>query len=248
MSVLPWRLCKMIDERIEHNALYQVVATRLRKRIYDHELLPGSAIDELMLCSQFGISRTPLREALKVLHSEGLVELIPRRGCFVKDLAIEEMREIFPVMAVLEGLCAKEAVQNLTTYGLERLEALHAKLESFAASGDINNYYEINFQFHQAVQELSGNRWLQRVTTDLRKVLRLSRHKQLTLEGRLERSLKEHRQIMDAFRQRNAEAVETTMKQHLEAQLEALEMQQKEQQEEAQNHLADASVREQVHS
>lgn len=213
----------MTDDRIEHSALYQLVASRLRQRIYQRELVPGEAIDELELCKVFGISRTPLREALKVLHSEGLVELIPRRGCRVKKLELEELRDLFPVMAVLEGLCAREALQRATPADMTHLEALHAQLETFAAAGDINKYYEINFQFHQAVQQISGNRWLQRVAMDLRKMLRLSRHTQLTLADRLSRSIAEHRQIMDAFRRRDAVAVEETMKQHLNAQLEALE-------------------------
>jgi DNA-binding GntR family transcriptional regulator len=213
----------MTDDRIERSALYQLVANRLRQRIYRRELLPGEAIDELELCRAFGISRTPLREALKVLHSEGLVELIPRRGCRVKKLELDELRDLFPVMAVLEGLCAREALQRATPADMAQLEALHAQLEILAAAGDINKYYEINFLFHQAVQQISGNRWLQRVAMDLRQNLRLSRHTQLTLAGRLHRSLAEHRQIMDAFRRRDAVAVEETMKQHLNAQLEALE-------------------------
>lgn len=235
----------MINERIEHNALYQVVAKRLRKRIYDRELEPGQAIDEKELCRVFDISRTPMREALKVLHSEGLVELVPRRGCFVKDLNLKEMRELFPVMAVLEGLCAREALQRAQAADLERLESLHAELEDFAAAGDINSYYEVNFILHQAIQELSGNRWLQRVTTDLRKILRLARHIQLTVEGRLEQSLNEHRQIMDAFRRGDVEAVEQSMKSHLEAQLEALEHQEEKSQ---QKKAADLPALEQVGS
>jgi DNA-binding GntR family transcriptional regulator len=212
-----------MTERIERSALYEQVAERLRKRIYNHDLLPGQAIDEKQLCEQFGISRTPLREALKVLHSESLVELIPRRGCFVKALELDEMRELFPVMAVLEGLCAREAVSHCTEEDLARLEQLHAQLEDYAAEGNIDAYYEVNFLIHQLIQEMSQNRWLQRVTTDLRKILRLARHTQLTIDGRLQQSLQEHRKIMETFRQQDADAAEQTMKMHLTAQLETLE-------------------------
>lgn len=212
-----------MTQRIEHSALYVQVAERLRQRIYEHKLLPGQAIDEKELCDLFGISRTPLREALKVLHSEGLVELIPRRGCFVKALELEEMRELFPVMAVLEGLCAREAVMHASEEEFDRLEELHAQLEEHAAAGNIDAYYDVNFQVHQLVQEMSRNRWLQRVTSDLRKILRLARHAQLTIDGRLQQSLQEHRKIMEDFRRRDADAVEQTMKEHLNAQLDALE-------------------------
>lgn len=210
-------------EPIKRKALYQQVAERLRKRIYDHQLRPGDAIDEKELCAVFGISRTPLREALKVLHTEGLVELIPNRGCFVKRLDLEELHELFPVMAVLEGLCAREAVERCTPEDIERLESLHERLEAHAAAGDIDRYYEVNFEFHQALQELSRNRWLQRVTADLRKILRLARHAQLTAEGRLQQSLHEHRQVIEAFRQRDPDAAEQTMKEHLYAQMHVLE-------------------------
>lgn len=213
----------MSSEPIQRRALYQQVADRLRKRIYDHQLRAGDAVDEKALCRTFGISRTPLREALKVLHSEGLVELVPNRGCFVKGVDLDELRDLFPVMAVLEGLCAREAVQRGTAEDLQRLEELHERLERYAASGDIDAYYEDNFRFHQLVQELSRNRWLQRVSTDLRKILRLVRHTQLLVDGRLQRSLEEHRRIMEAFRARDADAVEQCVKEHLSAQLRALE-------------------------
>jgi len=218
----------MTNEAIQHGALYEQVAERLRKRIYQHDLAPGAAIDEKALCHTFGISRTPMREALKVLAAEGLVELVPRRGCFVRALELDELRELFPVMAVLEGLCAREALENADDQTLAELEAMHADLERHAAEGDIDAYYEDNFRFHQRLQELSGNRWLQRVVADLRKILRLARHTQLMVEGRLQHSLEEHRRVMDAFQRHDAAGVEQAMKEHLTAQLEALERRQDE--------------------
>ncbi|HKJ08112.1 MAG TPA: GntR family transcriptional regulator [Gammaproteobacteria bacterium] len=215
---------------IQRRALYQQVADRLRKRIYDGELTAGEPIDEKQLCASFGISRTPLREALKVLNSEGLVELVPSRGCFVKHVDFDELHELFVVMAALEGLCAREAVQRSDEADVQRLEGLHAGLEAHAAAGDIDAYYEDNFRFHEALQELSRNRWLQRVAADLRKILRLARHTQLTVEGRLQGSLEEHRRIMDAVRRRDADAVEQCMKEHLQVQLQVLERMQEQQQ------------------
>ena len=213
----------MVPERIERRALYQQVADRLRKRIYDQDLRPGDPIDEKELCAAFGISRTPVREALKVLASESLVDLIPNRGCRVRHLDRGELSDLFPVMAVLEGLCAREAVERSGPEDLLRLEALHIQLEQLAAAGDVHGYYDTKFRFHQAVQELSRNRWLQRQAAELRKILRLARHHQLTVAGRLQQSLEEHRRMMDGFRRRDAEAVERTMKEHLMAQMRVLE-------------------------
>lgn len=207
-----------MTERILSQALYLQVADRLRDQIYQHELIPGDPIDEMALCERYGISRTPLREALKVLSSEGLIELIPRRGSFVRSMEIEELNELFPVMMVLEGLCAREAVENCTPKDLQQLEQMHEKLENFVKEGNIDAYYEQNFVFHQAVQDLSGNKWLQRVIGDLRKVLRLARHMQLTIPGRLQESLEEHRQIMQAFSIKDPDLADKNMQNHLKQQ------------------------------
>ena len=211
-----------VTEQIKSHALYIQVADRLRTQIYRHELQPGDPIDELALCARYGISRTPLREALKVLNSEGLIVLVPRKGSFVRSMEITELNELFPVMAVLEGLCAREAVENCTPDDLKRLEDMHAKLETFAANGNIDDYYEQNFDFHQAVQDLSGNRTLQRLIGDLRKILRLDRHMQLTIPGRLQESIEEHRQIMLAFRKHDPDLADQNMQAHLHKQWQSL--------------------------
>jgi len=204
-----------VTEQIKSEALYIQVAERLKAQIYQNELKPGDAIDEMALCKRYGISRTPLREALKVLSSEGLIQLVPRKGSFVRNMDIAELNELFPVMAVLEGLCAREAVENCRDADLVRLDDMHATLEKLAESGDIDEYYEKNFEFHQAIQDLSGNRTLQRMIGDLRKVLRLARHYQLTMPGRLAASIEEHREIMHAFHARDPDMADTNMKAHL---------------------------------
>ena len=207
---------------IKTTALYQEVAELLRKKIYNSDLKPGEPIDELALAESFGISRTPLREALKVLHAEGLVTLAPRRGCFVNKLTEQDLDEMFPVMALLEGRCALEAVTKARPADLKRLEDLHARLEKHAANGDVNRYFQCNCVFHEAVQELAGNVWLKKITSELRKFLKLMRGRQLNLPGRLETSLEEHRRLMDAFRRRLPESAESIMRDHLLNQRKAL--------------------------
>lgn len=208
---------------IRHRALYQEVAERLRQLIYRGDLAAGAWIDERALAGRFGISRTPLREALKVLHAEGLVRLTPRRGSFVAgELTPRDLDEIFPLMATLEGLCALEAVRKATAADVRRLEALHARLERHAAARDVDRYYEQNYAFHEAVQELAANPWLSRMISELRRFLRLLRGRQLRFPGRLEASLAEHRRFMRALRRRDAEEAERVMRAHLMAQRAAL--------------------------
>ena len=183
----------------------------LREQIYDHVLTPGQRLDEAVLAERLGISRTPLREALKVLSTEGLVDLQPHKGCFVTELTLRDLDEIFPIMAMLEGRVAHEVAAKRTPAQLKALDALHEKLEKHAAAGDVNRYYETNYVFHHQMQECAGNRWLQVVIGDLRKLMKLSRHHSLRLEGRLEASLAEHRALMKALHAQDADGAERLM-------------------------------------
>ena len=201
--------------RIAHTALYQEVAERLRQRIFAHDLTPGDWIDEQKLAEEYGISRTPLREALKVLAAEGLVDLKPRRGCYVTEISRQDIDDIFPLMAMLEGRCAFIAVQLAKPADIRGLKAIHEKLELAAKESRIDAFFEANQEFHRRIQELTNNRWLLSVIQDLRKVLKLSRLHSLSLEGRLQQSLEEHRVIMAAFEAGDAEQAEKSMHDHL---------------------------------
>ena len=174
-------------------------------------------MDEQALADDYGISRTPLREALKVLASEGLVTLKPRRGCYVTEISERDLDEIFSVMALLEGQCAHITARKATDADLERLRKIHEKLEKAAGGGDIDGYFEANQAFHQALQKITDNRWLLQVIEDLRKVIKLSRHHSLFSEGRLEQSLAEHRGILAALIERDAERAELLMRAHIDS-------------------------------
>lgn len=196
-------------------ALYEQVAERLRSRIYAHELAPGAWIDEQALALEYGISRTPMREALKVLAAEGLVRLKPRRGCYVTELSEQDLDEIFPVMALLEGRCAFEAAQKAAPADLLHLDAIHQRLERHAADGDTDRFFEANQEFHAAIQQLAGNRWLSQLIDDTRKMLKLTRRDSLRLEGRLKQSLTEHRAIIKAIQDHAANDAGRLMQAHL---------------------------------
>jgi DNA-binding GntR family transcriptional regulator len=175
--------------RITPTALYQEVAERLRQRIFAHELTPGTWIDEQKLAEQYGISRTPLREALKVLASEGMVDLKPRRGCYVTEISRQDLDDLFPLIALLEGRCAADAVKRAKPAEIRELKTIHERLEAAARDGRMDAFFEANQEFHRRIQELANNRWLLSVIQDLRKVLKLSRMHSLSLEGRLQQSL-----------------------------------------------------------
>ncbi|HQX83292.1 MAG TPA: GntR family transcriptional regulator [Vicinamibacterales bacterium] len=201
--------------RIAPLALYQEVAERLRERIFSHELPPGTWVDEQALAEHYGISRTPLREALKVLASEGLVTLKPRRGCYVTEISERDLDEVFSVMALLEGESARVCADRASDADLQRLRDVHADLERAATASDINGFFEANQAFHLSIHEIADNRWLLHVIEDLRKVIKLSRHHSLFSEGRLEQSLAEHRDILEALLARDATMAETRMRSHI---------------------------------
>ena len=202
--------------------MHDGVAARLRTMLFDGELAAGEFIDEKALAKAWSVSRTPLREALKVLAAEGLVDLVPHRGCRVTLLSEDDADALFPVMALLEGRCAFEAASKASDEDLHQLRRLHDELERHAAAQSIDGYYHANHGFHSFVQKLADNRWLDRVTGDLRRFMRLMRGRQLALPGRIAASINEHRVLIDAFEQHDAARAERAMHDHLMAQLVAL--------------------------
>jgi DNA-binding GntR family transcriptional regulator len=194
-------------------ALYEQVAERLRARIMAHTLAPGSWIDEQALTAEYGISRTPLREALKVLAAEGLVTMKLRRGAYVTEVSERDLAEVFHLLSLLESDAAAEAARSATDAQLGELQALHQALEDSVADRDA--FFRANEQFHLRLLEIAGNRWRHQLVTDLRKVMKLNRHHSLFKQGRLDASLKEHRRIMAALKARDGAKVQQLMQQHL---------------------------------
>jgi len=195
--------------------LYEEVAERLRTSIFSHEFAPGDWVDEQALAIQYGISRTPMREAIKVLASEGLITMKMRRGAYVTEVSKSDLSQIFTVLALLEGQACREVAKIATEKELDDLDSLHLKLERSAADRDLDLFFAINQQFHDKIQEICANPWMQRVILDLRKVLKLQRRDSLCKRGRLESSLLEHRKILSALLARDADLAEKLMKEHL---------------------------------
>lgn len=195
-------------------ALYQEVAERLRQQIFARELEPGSWIDELRLCADFGISRTPLREALKVLAAEGLVTMKVRRGAYVTEMSERDVREAYQLLALLESDAAAQVAAHAADAELAELQQLHDALE--AQVGQRDAFFAANERFHMRLLEIEGNRWRQQIVTDLRRVMKLNRHHSLFKQGRLAESLDEHRALMAAIRSRDAATAMRLMGAHFE--------------------------------
>ncbi|QWD63180.1 GntR family transcriptional regulator [Polynucleobacter sp. MWH-UH2A] len=211
-----------MNTKLNNRPLYEDVADRLREQIFAKQLAPGSWLDEQSLADQFGISRTPMREAIKVLASEGLVTIKMRRGAYVTEIARSDLEQIFTILSLLEGEAAKQTALKASEEELNQLDYWHHRLEKAAADRDIEQFFEINGKFHELIQEIAGNRWMNGVIADLRKVLRLHRRDSLTSTGRLQNSLLEHREILKALLKRDQTGAEMAMRKHVERGLEAL--------------------------
>jgi DNA-binding GntR family transcriptional regulator len=182
-------------------ALYEEVAELLRQRIFARELEPGSWIDEMRLAEEYGISRTPMREALKVLAAEGLVTMKVRRGAYVTEVNEKDQRDVYHLLSLLEADAAAVVAECATDDELQELKALHQELESAVEQTD--RFFALNERFHMRVLAIADNRWRDQMVADLRKVMKLNRHNSLLKTGRLAESLQEHRAIVQALLQRD---------------------------------------------
>ncbi len=205
-------------------SIYHIqIADMLREMIMTGDLKEGDKINENKLCSSIGVSKTPLREALRVLSVEGLIELVPNRGAFVTQPEFNEIREMFDVMILLEGFCARTACEKMTPEDFSNLEKLHERLEHKFEKEDQKGYIQINNQYHSFVQELAGNRSLNQIIDGLRKRILLYRFQSLNARGRMADSIQEHRELLEVFRRHEHQKAERLMQLHLKKQLTALE-------------------------
>jgi len=200
-------------------ALYEEVAELLRQRIFARELEPGSWIDEVKIAEAYGISRTPLREALKVLAAEGLVTMKVRRGAYVTEVNEKDLSDVYHLLALLESDAAGVVAERATEAELESLAELHQSLER--AQGDREAFFRINEEFHQRLLQLADNRWREQMVADLRKVMKLNRHQSLLKSGRILESLQEHRLLLQALQSRDAAVSAQRMREHFLSGLEA---------------------------
>jgi DNA-binding GntR family transcriptional regulator len=195
--------------------LYLDIADVIREKIFQHQLKPGAWINEKEITQELEISRTPLREAIKVLAAEGLVTMKIRRGAYVTEVDNQDLGNIFEVISILEAQAAFDVATNASENELEQLDNIHTRLEKAAADRDIDRFFELNQDFHDKIQEISGNRWMRKVISDLRQVLKLQRRNSLTKLGRLEQSLQEHRLILSAIIARKGDLAQELMINHL---------------------------------
>lgn len=185
--------------RLNRSSLHEQIVGMLRKMILEGRLLPGQHIDEKMLCEQFEISRTPLREALKVLNSEGLVDLLPNRGARVSGTSPHLVSECFDVVAGLERTAAEIAAHAVSAEDLQTLRDIQEQMEQHYRASNEVDYFTMNDRAHSLVVEFSGNSILISMHARLMTKIRQARFAGLTVPNRWHESILEHREILDAL-------------------------------------------------
>ena len=208
---------------IKKRTLHEEIANNLREMIMTGELKEGEKINENDICGLMGISKTPLREALRVLSAEGHVRLVPNRGSYVRRHTFVELREMFDVMSVLEGACARAAAKKMSEKDFSSLVKIHENLEQEYTRRNQKKYIHYNNLYHILLEELAGNQTLSQIIVGLRQKILLYRYESLSLPERFDQSIEEHRRLLEAFRKRDPEKAENLMRSHLRNQGDALE-------------------------
>lgn len=197
------------------NRLSESIREAIEEEIATGKLLPGTRLDEVELAARFGVSRTPLREAMRQLLGEGLLESRPPRGAVVAQVTPQRLIEMFEVMAELEAMCARLAARRMSDEELATIEAAHEACRASAAARDSDGYFYANERFHYAIYAASHNAFLFEQAAALQRKLRPYRRLQLRVRHRLPRSFEEHQAILDALRAGDADLAMQSVRGHV---------------------------------
>jgi DNA-binding GntR family transcriptional regulator len=211
-----------LAEPIARRSLHDELVGRLREMIIEGHLEPGEKLSEQALGDLFQVSRTPLREALKVLATEGLIEIRPNRGARVAPLTVADLDEAFPIMGALEALSGELACQNATDAQIKKAQALHRQMVEKYEAGALPAYFRLNEQIHEVILAAAGNRTLARMQHGLAGKVRRARYLANMSPERWAAAVSEHEEIIDAFAARDGKRLGKILKRHLANKLEAV--------------------------
>src|ERR1700730_6542751 len=200
----------------EPASLHADIVNELRDFIVEGHLAPGIRIPERELCEKFGISRTPLREALKVIAAEGLIELLPNRGARVRQFSETDIRNLFEVLSGLDFVAGRLACARITDQAIAAIEKLHLEMYTHYLRRELTDYFRINQKIHQAIVDAAANPLLSANFANLNSIVRRLRYSaNLVHRDRLGDAMREHEQIVDALKRRSAEELGLLMFQHM---------------------------------
>ncbi|MEW6172490.1 MAG: GntR family transcriptional regulator [Bacillota bacterium] len=199
-----------------YKPLREVVFESLREAIIKGIMKPGERIMEVQLAEELGVSRTPVREAIRKLELEGLVVMLPRRGAYVAGISVKDMADVFEVRAALEALAAGLAAERITDEELENLERSLVEITEVSDSQDIGAVVDRDTHFHDIIYRASRNGWLLQIITHLQDQLQRFRMTTLSRPGRTREAVEEHKKIVEAISERNSELAAQLAREHIE--------------------------------
>ena len=200
---------------IPRRVLHQEVALRLRQRIVEGHLAPGAKLNERELSELLQVSRTPLREAIKMLAAEGLVALLPNRGAVVVQLSEQDVADAFEVIAGLEGQSGELAAQRISVAQLAEIRALHYEMLAAFTRRDLATYYRLNALIHTHINAAAGNRVLTQTWANLNARLQALRFRSNFDEAKWQRAMQEHDRMIELLADRDAAGLRALMTAHL---------------------------------
>lgn len=212
---------KRRSDSFDHGEAAPFVYAALKERIFDGRLPPGVRIVETAVADEFGVSRTPVREAIHRLISEGIVERTSGRGLAVVELTGEEIEDLYVTRMVLEGLAARLTAVRRSEHDLATLTAIQHAMEAALVDGDASRIARINFEFHAEIQRIAGNSTTARFMVLIHEAVRRFGTTTLALPERAASALAEHRALIDAFDDRDADRAEAIARSHIEGALRA---------------------------
>ena len=202
-------------ESIVRRSLHDELVERLQAMIIEGDLAPGQKVPEKGLCAKFGVSRTPMREALKVLASDGLVTLTPNRGAWVTQLTLEDLEEVFPVMGALEALAGEMACMRISEAQVRRVRETHDKMIERYRSKDLPAYFRLNQQIHEVILNAADNATLSAQYRTLSSRVRRARYVANMSADRWAKAVAEHEEIIAALEARDGPKLAEILKRHL---------------------------------
>jgi len=205
------------SQTIVRKSLHRELVDRLQTLILNSELKPGTKVPEKLLCDQFGVSRTPLREALKVMASYGLVRLEPNRGAWVTQVTEEEVEEVFPVLGALEALSGQLACARITDAEIEEVRTLHAQMVQSYENRDLDAYFVVNQQIHRAILMAARNGTLTTSCEALSLRMQRARYLANMSESRWSEAVQEHEKILQHLAARDGAKLAETLLNHMDA-------------------------------
>ncbi len=191
------------------------IADALEELVFTGEFPDGARLDEITLAARFGVSRTPIREALQRLVVAGLAEQLPRRGVFIRQPGAVDLMEMFETMAELEAACGRLSAQRISDPALDMLEQTNTRCREAVAAGDVDGYYRENQSFHQVIYHETGNSFLEHEALRLSRRLSPFRRLQLRWRGRMAQSMAEHETVVRALREGDARLAADTLRDHV---------------------------------